>query len=178
MYQEPKYVELDNPKETMPIAYEVTNFAKRKWLQPIIRLFFFQMMVNIPIKYADKSEASGEESRGQDFIVSKTGDYHYFNRKAFGAFMAINHFDFFIRSHNPCEEGYALCFTNRCLTVFSCRKVAKTTLPNTCVAFLSDSKRNIRFVRFNTKDGERSTSSAQKTSRRPLDAQPNSNKAK
>jgi len=127
-----KQVVVCNPKDSLPIGYE--------------------MIVNVPSRYQNDSgvseQQSGTGSATVRFQPSRSTKYHYFSKDAFRAFMRLNEFDYLIRSHNPCAEAYALCFGNRCLTVFSTRKHTHTELPGTAVVQFSDSSRKIRFLRF------------------------------
>lgn len=131
------------------------------------------MMVNIPIKYSNKPIT--EESSKKDFILSPKGDHYFFTRKAFESFIATNHFDYHLRSYNPSTEGYSVCF-GTCLTVFSCRRVSKSTLPQISAITISDSKKKIRFIRLSTKDGDRNSSLAKKSGRRQTGEPPPSDK--
>lgn len=126
------------------------------------------MMVNIPVRYAytDEEKAS---IKAKGFEVSKNGAYHYYSSKMFDKFMSTNGFQFHLRSHNPVEEGYALCFGSRSLTVFSCRRFNSATLPFIAVLQVgasqaaSPSYSKIRPIRFST--AEMTTSKKKSTSK-------------
>lgn len=112
-------------------------------------------MVNIPARYA-YTEEEKEATKAHGFEAAKSGAYHYYSSKAFEKFMNSNAFRYFIRSHNPAEEGYALCFNNRCLTVYSVRRFNKVTHPFIAVLMVggqseADWKQDkIRIIRFPT----------------------------
>lgn len=105
------------------------------------------MMVNVPVRYAHGKEEETETNQN-GFGNSKTGYYRYFSRRAFEAFLKTNSFDYLIRSHNPCDDGYALCFDNRCLTIYSSCRCNNVAMTFTGVVLVNESKRKIRVMRF------------------------------
>lgn len=127
------------------------------------------MMVNIPVSYAYTNEEK-LATKAHGFEGAKSGTYHYYSSKAFEKFMNLNNFLYHIRSHNPAEEGYALCFSNRSLTIYSCRRFNAATNPFIAVLMVGgmpspDEKHDkIRIIRFST--AEMSASKKKNTSKR------------
>ena len=124
-FSDNKYIELPDLEQMIPIGYE--------------------MLVNVPARYADENQV--EEVMANDFTLSSTGRFYFFNHDAFSEFMKQNNFKYHIRSHNPTLDAYALCFRNRCLTIFSCCKFNNIPLDSTSIMLITDSGK-IRFFRY------------------------------
>lgn len=108
------------------------------------------MIVNLPSVYSgDESIESMNSAVGGGFIECNKSKqvYWYFNKIAFEQFMKYNEFDYHIRSHNPCEDGYGACFDNKCLTVYSCSKSGDAS---SHIGFIqiNDTRKTIRFMKF------------------------------
>lgn len=104
------------------------------------------MIVNIPNVYSTENEL--KLNSNTNFAKSETLNIFYYYKQAFDSFMKLNEFDYHIRSHNPCEDGYATCFNNRCLTVYSCSKGGDDFVNNISFIMINDSSRKIRFIKF------------------------------
>ncbi|KAI2801176.1 hypothetical protein BLOT_011752 [Blomia tropicalis] len=126
-----------NPAETFPRGYE--------------------LIVNVPLTY----RATGEQRQNnhqnnhhtQAGFVAGHNQKFYFSRYAFSAFLENNGLDYLLRSHNPCEDGFAICFRYRCCTIFSCRKSS----PILAVAQFNESRHKIRFIRIRADNPKTST---------------------
>ena len=128
IYSSKDFVEIVNLDQRIPIGYE--------------------MVMNMPSRYAQNIKKV--ESSGKNFVLSNNGKYYFFNRNAFGMFMKKNNFCYHIRSCNPTLEAYALCFRNRCLTIFSCHKHKNTEIDSTSIMLISNDSK-IRILRYDRK---------------------------
>ena len=105
------------------------------------------MITNVPATYANDREdiLEAKPTFHPGFVKTKDGRC-FFNREAFDSFMDKNKFSLMIRSQNPCQDGYAMDFDRRCLTIFSARKCNKMALANTAIIQIDRSKEKVRFV--------------------------------